>query len=113
VTQTKFRANNEVVICDDEGEDGVLLFNPDKDETVLLNATGRKIWAFLAAPHTISEIACLLTASFPKVAPERAAQDAEKFVQALAPDLVITMTETADVDSHADSADSREESKDP
>jgi len=41
---------NEVVSCADEDEDGALLYNPDKDETVLLNPTGRSIWAMLAAP---------------------------------------------------------------
>ena len=40
MSEKTYRAN-EVVSCVDEGEDGAMLYNPDKDETVLLNPSGR------------------------------------------------------------------------
>ena len=91
MTENTYRAN-EVVSCVDEGEDGALLYNPDKDDSVLLNATGCKVWAFLVSPHTLTEIAGHLTASYPSVAPEQATQDAEKFIQSLQPDFIFPTT---------------------
>ena len=83
-----YRAN-EVVSCVDEGEDGAMLYNPDKDETILLNPSGRSTWVLLAAPRTLAEIASHLAAAYPDVTPEQARQDAEQFVQSLIPDFVI------------------------
>ena len=90
-----YRAN-EVVSCVDEGEDGAMLYNPDKDDTVLLNPTGRVIWSFLAAPHTLDDITGHLMAAYPGVAREQAVQDADKFIQSLLPDFVLADSETAD-----------------
>jgi hypothetical protein len=84
-----YRAN-DVVSCVDEGEDGAMLYNPDKDDTVLLNPTGRGIWALLAAPRTVDEIAAHLATTYPDVTREQAVQDAEKFLQSLTPDFIIT-----------------------
>jgi hypothetical protein len=94
MNENTYRANG-VVSCADENEDGALLYNPDKDDSVLLNPTGRVIWSFLAAPHTIDEIAGHLTATYPGVTREQAFQDADKFIQSLLPDFVLNESETA------------------
>ena len=88
MSEKTYRAN-EVVSCVDEGEDGAMLYNPDKDDTVLLNPSGRSIWALLAAPRTLEEIAGHLAAAYPGVTPEQARQDAEQFIQSVVPDFVI------------------------
>ena len=88
MSEKTYRAN-EVVSCVDEGEDGAMLYNPDKDDTVLLNPSGCGIWALLAAPRTLAEIAGHLTAAYPGVTSEQATQDAEQFIQSLVPDFVI------------------------
>ena len=88
-TAAKTYRANDVVSCVDEGDDGAMLYNPDKDDTVLLNPTGRSIWALLAAPRTLDEIAGHLAATYPDVTREQAVQDAEKFLQSLSPDFVI------------------------
>ena len=80
---------NEVVSCVDEGEDGAMLYNPDKDDTVLLNPSGRGIWALLSAPRTLDEIAGHLAAAYPDVTREQALKDGEQFIQSLVPNFVI------------------------
>jgi hypothetical protein len=95
MSEKTYRAN-DVVSCVDEGEDGAMLYNPDKDDTILLNPSGRSIWALLAAPRTLEEIAGHLMASYPAVDREQAIQDADKFIQSLLPDFVIAEGETAD-----------------
>jgi len=92
MSEKTYRAN-EVVSCVDEGEDGAMLYNPDKDDTVVLNPSGRSIWALLSAPRTLEEIARHLVATYPDVAPEQARQDAEKFIQSLVPHFVIASPE--------------------
>ena len=95
MNKTTYRAN-EVVSCADEDEDGALLYNPDEDDTVLLNPSGRSIWALLAAPRTLDEIAGHLTATYPSVTREQAEQDADKFIQSLLPDFILAEGETDD-----------------
>ena len=87
----QFQAN-PAISCVDEGEDGALLYNPDKDDSVILNRTGRTVWAFLAAPHCLGEIAGHLTTAFPSVTPEQAMQDATRFVESLTPDFILPMS---------------------
>ena len=95
MNKTTYRVN-EVVSCADEDEDGAMLYNPDKDETVLLNPTGRSIWALLAAPRTLDEVADHLTATYPGVTREQAMQDTDKFIQSLLPDFILAEGEAAD-----------------
>jgi hypothetical protein len=83
-----YRAS-EVVSCVDEGEDGAMLYNPDEDDTVVLNPSGRVIWALLSAPRTIDEIAVHLAAAYPGVTREQALKDAQQFIQPLVPHFVI------------------------
>ena len=69
MNEKTYRAN-EVVSCVDEGEDGAMLYNPDKNDTVLLNPSGRIIWALLSVPRTLDEIAGHLVAAYPDIARE-------------------------------------------
>ncbi len=88
MTEKTYRAN-EVVSCIDEGEDGAMLYNPDKDDTVVLNPSGRSIWVMLSSPRTMDEIARYLASTYPDVTPEQARKDAERFIQSLEPTFVI------------------------
>lgn len=89
MSERTYRAN-EVVSCVDEGEDGAMLYNPDKDDTVLLNASGRGIWDLLSAPRTLDEIAVHLTTAYPDITREQARSDAEQFIQSLVPTFVVS-----------------------
>jgi hypothetical protein len=87
MSEKAYRAN-EVVSCADEGEDGAMLYNPDKDDTVLLNPSGRIVWALLSAPRTLDEIAVHLVTAYPDVPREQALKDAGQFIESLVPDFV-------------------------
>ncbi len=80
---------NEVVSCVDEGEDGLMLYNPDKDDTVVLNPSARSIWLLLSAPRTLDEIAGHLASAYPDVTVEQAKKDAEQFIRPLVPTFII------------------------
>jgi len=92
MSEKTYRAN-EVVSCVDEGEDGAMLYNPDKDDTVILNASGRTIWTLLSAPRTLDEIAGSLVAAYPYITQEQARKDAEQFLQSLVPNFVTPSTD--------------------
>jgi hypothetical protein len=79
---------NDVVNCVDEGEDGAMLYNPDKDDTVLLNPTGRAVWTMLEAPKTLDQLAQALVDSWPGLALEQARKDAQAFLDSVVPDFV-------------------------
>ncbi len=78
---------NPLVSCGDE-EDGAVLFDPDTDNTIIINLSGRAIWAFLEAPRTVDEIAAYLVETFRSVSAEQALQDAAQFIESLMPDFV-------------------------
>jgi hypothetical protein len=83
-----------VVSCGEE-EDGAILYNPDEDDTAVVNLTGRALWAYLEAPHTVNEMADYLVQSYRRVAIEQATEDATAFVRALVPGFL------REVDGHA------------
>lgn len=80
---------NPVVSFRDEGDDGALLYNPDTDDSTIINPTGRTIWNLLATPRTLDEIAAHLTATFRDVSTDQAENDVTQFIQALSPDFVL------------------------
>ncbi len=76
---------NPVVSLRDEPE-GALLYNPDSDEVVLVNETGKLIWDFINRPRTPAEIAAFVEQETTDA--ENAAADAESFLESLLPDFV-------------------------
>ena len=82
-----FRANG-LVCCVEADEDEATLYNPDNGRTVRLNASGRRIWAMLALPTTLDEMARRLVATYPHETLEQARRVAGLFVLSLVPDFV-------------------------
>lgn len=80
---------NPVVSCRTEGNDGALLFNPDTDNTLLINLTGIMVWNFISQPRTVKEIVAYITKSYSN-SPDQASiqKDIETFVADLAPDFI-------------------------
>ena len=87
-------AANPAVSCGDE-RDGAVLFNPDTDDTAMVNLTGRALWAFLETPRTIDEMAANLVNTYQGVSTEQATKDATQFVQSLVPDFLLEMNDDA------------------
>lgn len=88
MSESKRYQANPVVSCGDE-EDGAVLFNPDTDDTAIVNLTGRALWAFLETPRTVDEMAAYLVQTYRGVQVEQAAEDAAQFVQSLSPDFLL------------------------
>ena len=88
MSQEKFYQVNPVVSCGDE-EDGAILYNPDTDDSSVVNLSGRELWDFLKTPRTVTEIVEHLLQSYSNVSVEQATEDAELFVEALAPDFLL------------------------
>ncbi|MBN1967511.1 MAG: PqqD family protein [Anaerolineae bacterium] len=79
---------NPVVSCADEGDEGSLLFNPDTDDSAIINPAGKLIWDFIATPRTRDAIAAHLAGRYPAVPAEQIARDVEQFIAALTPDFI-------------------------
>ncbi|MBU0491994.1 MAG: PqqD family peptide modification chaperone [Chloroflexi bacterium] len=90
---TRYQAN-PAVSCGDE-EDGAVLYNPDTDDTTIVNLPGRALWAFMETPRTVDEMAAYLTETYRDVAAEQAAEDAAQFIQALLPNFVLEANDDA------------------
>ena len=86
---TRYMANPNVS-CGDE-QDGAVLFNPDADDTAVVNLTGRALWALLETPRTIDEMAAYLAETYQDVSTKQATEDVTQFVQSLAPDFLLEM----------------------
>lgn len=59
----KITANPDVS-CRIERDEGALLFNPDTDNTLLINPTGIIVWNFINQARTVDEIVEYITKSF-------------------------------------------------
>jgi hypothetical protein len=88
MSESKRYQANPVVSCGDE-EDGAVLFNPDADDTAIVNLTGRALWGFLEMPRTVDEMAAYLVQTYRGVQAEQAAEDADQFVQSLLSDFLL------------------------
>lgn len=84
-------AGNPVVSLREESG-GALLYNPDTDDVVLINETGRMIWQTIAQPKTVDEIAVYMEANTKDA--ENVLADVESFIESLLPDFVISYEET-------------------
>lgn len=85
---TKRYVSNPVVSCGDEGDDGAVLFNPDTDDTVIINQTGRSVWEFLRTPQTLRAVASYLETQYQIGAAHRTADEVQAFLDTLVPGFV-------------------------
>ena len=80
---------NPVVSCGDEGTDGSVLFNPDTDDLVIINLTGRTVWEYLSTPRTLAEIVAYLEERYYiDSAVDTTMKEVEEFLQTLIPDFI-------------------------
>jgi hypothetical protein len=95
---------NPVVSRRDEA-DGTLLYNPDVDDIAVINGSGIAVFAYLAEPRTVDDIAAHLVDTYDGVGPEQAAADAAAFVEQLSPTYIIEVDEDGEPIAAADEAE--------
>lgn len=93
--ETKRYMANPVVSCGDEQE-GSILFNPDTDDMVVINPTGRAIWELIDTPHTAEQIVAHLVERYQNVSAEQAAEDVQSFLENLLGDFVLEVQADGD-----------------
>lgn len=74
-----FKAN-PAISFKDEGDEGAVLYNPDTDKVVIINAVGATIWRFIEQPRTEDEIVTMLTENFSAVDKVKAHEDLKQFI---------------------------------
>ncbi len=75
---------NPVVSFKDEGSEGAVLYNPDTDKCVIVNAVGAAIWLYMEEPKTIEAIVSMLSEKFSGVDAEKAQKDLVQFLSSFA-----------------------------
>ncbi len=85
--EKRYAVNTEISFGD-EGDEGAVLFNPDTDDAVIINGTGKTIWQFINEPHTPTQITQYLLETFEGCAAEQVDQDVDAFLKDLLPDFV-------------------------
>jgi hypothetical protein len=83
---------NPVVSCGAE-EDGAVLYNPDTDDTSMVNLTGQELWSFLQTARSEGEIVDHLVRNYRDVSVEQATEDTKLFIESLVPDFLLEIND--------------------
>jgi hypothetical protein len=84
-SETRYLCNPDVS-CREEGPgEGAILFNPDTDAVLVINAVGLLIWQALAEPRTTAGLVDHLLAACEEVPADQVEADVSAFVQGLLP----------------------------
>ena len=75
----RYLRNPDVVLREEDPDEGGLLFNPDTNQVKVLNPTGLFIWQ-QCSERTTDEIVAELIAAFEDVPPDAVTQDVREFV---------------------------------
>ena len=70
---------NPAVVLREQEQDGGLLFNPDTNQIMVLNATGLLVWQSCDGGHALPDIVAALRESFDQVPEAEVGSDVEKF----------------------------------
>lgn len=78
---------NPDVSCRVEDDDHALLFNPDTDNSILIDRTGLLIWRYIEEPRDVADIIGYLMICFSGCpAPDTLRQDVEVYLRDLIPE---------------------------
>jgi Coenzyme PQQ synthesis protein D (PqqD) len=78
---TCYLRNPDVVLREEDPEEGALLFNPDTNQVKVINTTGLFIWQQCGEVRTSDEITTEVKKGFDAVPPEQVAQDVQEFLE--------------------------------
>jgi hypothetical protein len=80
---TRFLRNPDVVLREEDPDEGALLFNPDTNQVKVINSTGLFIWQQCGVARTVDEIVVEVQKGFDEVPSEQVAQDVQGFVDGM------------------------------
>jgi hypothetical protein len=80
---TRFLCNPDVVLREEDPDDGALLFNPDTNQVKVINTTGLFIWQQCGVARTMEEIVAEVQKDFAEVPSDQVAQDVREFVDGM------------------------------
>jgi hypothetical protein len=80
---TCFLRNPDVVLREEDPDEGALLFNPDTNQVKVINTTGLFIWQQCGVARTLDEIIAEVQKGFDEVPLEQVAQDVQEFVDGM------------------------------
>lgn len=80
---TNFLRNPDVVLREEDPDEGALLFNPDTNQVKVINTTGLFIWQQCGVSRTLDEIVAEVQKGFDEVPSEQVAQDVQEFVDGM------------------------------
>jgi hypothetical protein len=79
----KLLRNPDVVLREEDPEEGGLLFNPDTNQVKVINATSLFIWQQCSVARTLEEIVAEVKKGFEEVPSEQVAQDVREFMDVM------------------------------
>ncbi len=91
MTNTEYYKANPIVSCGDEGDEGAVLFNPDIDDTSIVNLTGKQLWHQLETPQTAEQLVTYLAETYPDAPPDSVVDDVRQFLDTLLPDFILAV----------------------
>jgi hypothetical protein len=80
---TNFLRNPDVVLREEDPDEGALLFNPDTNQVKVINTTGLFIWQQCGVARTLDEIVAEVQKGFDEVPSEQVTQDVKEFVDGM------------------------------
>lgn len=83
VAVTCFIRNPDVVLREEDPDEGALLFNPDTNQVKVINTTGLFIWQQCGVARTLDEIITEVQKGFDEVPMEQVADDVKEFVNGM------------------------------
>lgn len=79
----KLLCNPDVVLREEDPDEGALLFNPDTNQVKVINITGLFIWKQCGMARTPEEIVTEIQKSFDEVPLEQVAEDVQEFFESM------------------------------
>jgi len=91
---TCFLRNPDVVLREEDPDEGALLFNPDTNQVKVINTTGLFIWQQCGVARTLDEIIAEVQKGFDEVPSGQVTKDVQEFVDGMMASGFIGIVET-------------------
>ena len=83
IVATVFIKNPDVVLREEDPEEGALLFNPDTNQVKVINATGLFIWQLCKVARTLDEIVTEVQKGFDEIPSTQISEDVKEFMDGM------------------------------